>query len=196
VNRIPPVINRLSARNRPTPAAGKSWDIIMTQLERFMARFPTEDACRRRLEQIRWPHGPTCLHCRNPNPTEIPSRAGLYYCKTCRKRFTVRDFCPLEGMQLPLRKFFALLFMFDNLDMTAPFQFTEQVMQLDISRETARGGIDRAAAMFRTVPGLAMAILGKSYNQDDVELPREIRATLVIPPPPRKRRPRRLHAMT
>jgi transposase-like protein len=57
--------------------------------------FTDADAAREHLEAQRWPHGPSCPHCGNIEPTRITKmegkahRPGLYNCMECREQFTV-----------------------------------------------------------------------------------------------------------
>jgi len=90
----------------PTPA-----DLTLDEIQ---SRFGTDEKARAYLEEIRWPHGPTCPHCndlkrrvwsieRNP---EKKIRAGLYQCanEKCKKQFTVTVGTIFEDSHIPLRK--------------------------------------------------------------------------------------------
>ena len=67
--------------------------------------FPDEEACQRRLMEVRWPTGPVCPHCasRDLRPT---SRWGLYHCTYCRKQPSIRYGTVLERSNTPLRTWF------------------------------------------------------------------------------------------
>lgn len=74
--------------------------------------FHDEDKAREHLEQVRWPHGPTCPHCGNIDPETIAKvegkkrshRKGLYYCNECKGTFTVTVGTVMERSKIPLSK--------------------------------------------------------------------------------------------
>lgn len=72
------------------------------------ARFNNEEAARKHLESIRWPHGPVCPHCggveRNSALNGESHRAGLYFCGDCRTQFTVTVGTVFERSKIALHK--------------------------------------------------------------------------------------------
>ncbi|KAA0577551.1 IS1595 family transposase [Azospirillum sp. Sh1] len=70
--------------------------------------FTDEAAAREWLEQIRWPDGAHCPHCREGhNPVKLEGKAhrpGLYQCRNCRKQFTVTVGTVYERSHIPLHK--------------------------------------------------------------------------------------------
>ncbi|HUF86272.1 MAG TPA: IS1595 family transposase [Thermohalobaculum sp.] len=74
--------------------------------------FHDDDAARRHLEAIRWPHGPVCPHCGNFDQDAIAKiegtkrshRAGLYYCNACKGQFTVTVGTVMERSKVALHK--------------------------------------------------------------------------------------------
>ena len=82
-------------------------------LDEIQSRFGTDEKARRYLEEIRWPNGVVCPHCKNadqkriweiqPNET-AKIRAGLYQCAECKKQFTVTVGTIFEDSHIPLRK--------------------------------------------------------------------------------------------
>lgn len=68
--------------------------------------FPNEDSCYRWLENWRWKGEPACPHCgglediRKPPP----SKPHHYWCKPCRKFFTVTTGTVMHAMKISLRK--------------------------------------------------------------------------------------------
>ena len=73
----------------------------------------TDEKARQYLEQIRWPNGVVCPHCKNAEPKRIweikenrdkKIRAGLYHCAECNKHFTVTVGTIFEDSHIPLRK--------------------------------------------------------------------------------------------
>src|SRR6266478_1239911 len=82
-------------------------------LDEIQSRFSTDESARRYLEEIRWPNGVVCPHCKNADQKriwEIQSneaakiRAGLYQCAECKKQFTVTVGTIFEDSHIPLRK--------------------------------------------------------------------------------------------
>ena len=71
----------------------------------------TEEDCRLYLEDMRWHGEPVCPHCGSISKhhyklTQKGEFKGLYKCKDCRERFTVRIGTMFEDSNLPLKKWF------------------------------------------------------------------------------------------
>lgn len=77
--------------------------------EDFFEYFPTEEACREYLEQIKWPEGPVCPHCDYREKIYKLRRKGVYRCGGCRKDFTVLIGTIFERSHVSLRKWFRAL---------------------------------------------------------------------------------------
>lgn len=79
----------------------------------------TETKCREHLEKLMWDGEPVCPHCgsKRENHYKLKSKGkfhGLYKCKDCRTRFTVRIGTIFEGSQVPLRKWFTAIYLFSS----------------------------------------------------------------------------------
>ncbi|TPG42030.1 IS1595 family transposase [Flavobacterium pectinovorum] len=79
----------------------------------------TETACREFLEKLRWQHEPICPHCGSKNEYHYKLKArgvfkGLYKCKDCRSRFTVRVGTMFESSHISLRKWFMAIYIFTS----------------------------------------------------------------------------------
>lgn len=77
----------------------------------------TEEDCRLYLEDMRWHGEPVCPHCGSVSKhhyklTQNGEFKGLYKCKDCRERFTVRQGTMFEDSNLPLKKWFYAIFLF------------------------------------------------------------------------------------
>lgn len=82
----------------------------LSNLSDFERQFPNEQACRDYFERLRWPDKITCPHCRSKETSKF--RTGkLYWCKTCKKQFTVRVGTIFENSALPLRKWFLAIYL-------------------------------------------------------------------------------------
>ena len=69
----------------------------------------TEDEARGILENIRWPKGIECPHCKSKNVVRITGKSdkvrdGLLRCKDCRKQFTVTVGTLMERSHITLRQ--------------------------------------------------------------------------------------------
>lgn len=74
-------------------------------LARLRRQYPTETACRRLLEEFRWPQGPFCPHCGSYAYSDLSGnscRPGLKECRDCRRQYTVTTKTPLHATKLPL----------------------------------------------------------------------------------------------
>ena len=88
----------------------ESKDLTLIQI---IDQFPTDEAAREHLEGIRWKGGVVCPHCKcsdqsmfstiAANP-EKKVRAGLRWCASCEKQFTVTIGTIFEDSHIPLRK--------------------------------------------------------------------------------------------
>jgi transposase-like protein len=69
----------------------------------------TEDEARKILEDIRWPDGIECYHCKSKNIVRINGKSekvrdGLLRCKDCRKQFTVTVGTVMTDSHITLRQ--------------------------------------------------------------------------------------------
>jgi len=68
--------------------------------------FHDEQAARKHLEATRWPDGPWCPHCGSTNAMRMKGKtqAGMFLCRDCRDKFTVRSGTVMERSHVPLAK--------------------------------------------------------------------------------------------
>ena len=68
------------------------------------------------LEELRWPDGAVCPHCRNSDKISLlrggSTREGVYKCYSCRRPFTVTVGTALEGTKISLDKWLLAFGMF------------------------------------------------------------------------------------
>jgi transposase-like protein len=85
-------------------------DLTLIQI---IDQFPTDEAAREHLEGIRWAHGIVCPHCGCKDQSKFSPiaanpekkvRAGLRWCASCEKQFTVTIGTIFEDSHIPLRK--------------------------------------------------------------------------------------------
>ena len=93
-------------------APGKNYREGLT-IMRVLEMFPDDATAEKWFAKTRWPHGPTCPHCgsmsgvrerknRKPQP---------YHCKDCRKYFSVKTGCVMEGSKLGFRVWAVAIYM-------------------------------------------------------------------------------------
>jgi transposase-like protein len=82
----------------------------MTIIE-LCTTFSSDDACRELLERIRWPNGPACPRCQNPNPARLANSSKIVYCKDCDYQFTVTANTIFHDSHLPLIKWLTATFL-------------------------------------------------------------------------------------
>jgi transposase-like protein len=83
-------------------------------LAHLRRQYPTEDACRRLLEAMRWPQGPFCPHCGSFAHWELAGsscRPGLRECRDCRRQYTVTTKTPLHATKLSLWTWIAAMYL-------------------------------------------------------------------------------------
>lgn len=86
------------------------------------SQYSDNDKARELLEQLRWPKGAICPHCKNDGQAKTISklepkagsksavRKGVYFCGACRKQFTVTIGTVFEGSHIPISKWVMALF--------------------------------------------------------------------------------------
>lgn len=85
-------------------------------LTKFTA-FQNEDEAIAMLERMRWPNGAACPHCGGADPYRLTPKAttttrtqrGLWKCRACRKKFTVKVGTIFESSHIPVSKWLMAL---------------------------------------------------------------------------------------
>ncbi len=83
------------------------YDSLMAVLEAY----PDEETCIRHLEKLRWPKGIVCPCCGSTRKVYKLERGHIYKCADCRNQFSVRKGTIFEESRLPLRKWFAAMWL-------------------------------------------------------------------------------------
>ncbi|MSO21261.1 MAG: IS1595 family transposase [Acidobacteria bacterium] len=83
----------------------KSMDLM-----KLMEAFDTEEECRTKLEQLRWPNGIACPRCSSDKISRIQKR-GQFDCDSCRYQFSVLSGTIFHDTHLPLPKWFAAAYL-------------------------------------------------------------------------------------
>ena len=84
-------------------APGKSYRTGISIFE-LTEMFPTEQSAVEWFEAILWPNGRKCGHCNGDKTCMASHKTMPYWCKECRKYFSVRTGTVLAKSNLPLRK--------------------------------------------------------------------------------------------
>ena len=83
----------------------------MHSLLDLLKRFPTEQSCINHLAKIRWPDGVECPACQSRKIYTCKKR---FRCGDCKRNFSVRVGTIYEGSPLPLRKWFAAMWLLSS----------------------------------------------------------------------------------
>lgn len=85
-------------------------------LPQMFAAFPTEQSAIDHLTAIRWANGKFCPLCGNADEKKIGTLTGTntHKCYACRKRFSIKVGTIFQDTKLPLRTWFAAIWMITN----------------------------------------------------------------------------------
>ena len=91
------------------PGRGHRESISLFQLHE---QFPTEESAVEWFTKQRWPNGVRCPHCNGHEVSEVKSAKPMpYWCKGCRKYFSVRTKTVMHRSKLPLRKWLFAIYL-------------------------------------------------------------------------------------
>jgi hypothetical protein len=107
--------------------------------------FWDEEAAHAKLEELIWPNGPVCLHCKATDRigavTGKGARAGLKFCCRCRKQFRATIGTIFEGSHVPLYKWFQACFLL--IAGEGSITAYRLHLHLEVTNKTAMGMIER-----------------------------------------------------
>ncbi len=85
-------------------------------LPEMLAAFPTEQSAIDHLTAIRWANGKFCPQCGNADGSKIGTLKGTNFhkCYACRKRFSIKVGTIFQDTKLPLRTWYAAIWMITN----------------------------------------------------------------------------------
>lgn len=85
-------------------------------LPQMLAAFPTEQSAIDHLTAIRWANGKFCPLCGNADEKKIGTLTGTntHKCYVCRKRFSIKVGTIFQDTKLPLRTWYAAIWMITN----------------------------------------------------------------------------------
>ena len=79
-------------------------------LVNLIERYHSEQSCRARLEELRWPDGVECPRCDSKNVARMDQRH-QYQCRSCRYQFSVTAGTIFHDSHLPLWKWFLAVYL-------------------------------------------------------------------------------------
>jgi len=82
-----------------------------SSLFELMDYFKDEQTCLGYLAEQRWPDGIECPHCYHTKVYVLNGKVKRYKCGICRKQFTAKANTIFEDSKLPLRKWFAAIYL-------------------------------------------------------------------------------------
>jgi len=85
----------------------KEQDINLVSL---VERYHSEDSCRARLEELRWPAGVECPRCGSAGIARMEDRR-QYQCRSCRYQFSVTAGTIFHDSPPPLWKWFLAVYL-------------------------------------------------------------------------------------
>src|SRR4029077_15242140 len=79
-------------------------------LPKLIAEFGSDEKCRVRLTELRWPKGVTCPRCKSKSVSTIAER-DQYDCNKCRYQFSVTSGTIFHDSHLPIWKWFLAIYL-------------------------------------------------------------------------------------
>lgn len=143
----------------PKPAPQIEADYPATWVE-FLERFPSEDACARYLEKVRWPNGFACPRC-GVIAEPYRSSRGRMMCRECRTQTTVTSGTVFDKTRTSLRVWLAAMWYVTNQK--------HGVSALGLQRVLGFGSYQTAWAILHRLRR-AMVRPGRDQLRGDVEV--------------------------
>ncbi len=103
-------------------------------LVNLIERYHSEDSCRARLEELRWPDGVECPRCESKNVARMEDRH-QYQCRSCRYQFSVTAGTIFHDTHLPLWKWFLAVYLI--VESKKGISANQLKRTLDVSYKTA-----------------------------------------------------------
>ena len=80
-------------------------------LYEFIAQFETEDAAMAYIESRRWVNGRQCPRCGSESTSNASHKTMPYWCKACRKYFSVRTETLMQGSPISYKKWLMAIYL-------------------------------------------------------------------------------------
>ena len=121
--------------------------MLTSRLDRILKPLPEEydpdDQVPKFLELMRWPQGVKCPYCpsskvtRLQKPKRKPEGRYLYYCRACRRQFTVTTKTAFDHTHVPMAKWLEALALIRKRS-SRRLKPTELEQRLGVTRKTSR----------------------------------------------------------
>ena len=85
-------------------------------LREFKRQFGTEDDCRNRLREWRWPNGFTCDRCGSKKEPYRNKNRNIYQCKDCGYQASLTAGTIFHKTRLPLSRWFLMIYLIEITD--------------------------------------------------------------------------------
>jgi transposase-like protein len=103
-------------------------------LVNLIERYHSEESCRARLEELRWPDGVECPRCESKSIARMDERH-QYQCRSCRYQFSVTAGTIFHDTHLPLWKWFLAVYLI--VESKKGISANQLKRTLDVSYKTA-----------------------------------------------------------
>ena len=117
-------------------------------LPKLIEQFGSDEKCRARLTELRWPNGITCPRCQSKSISTISERA-QYDCNDCRYQFSVTSGTIFHDSHLPLSKWFLAIYLMTEAKKGV--SALQMKRTLDIAYQTAWHLCHRIRAAMREI---------------------------------------------
>ena len=116
-------------------APGKSFSKGISMMKLY-DMFPDEVSAEKWFENIHWSNGRVCGHCGSESTSETKNKKPMpYWCKDCRKYFSVRTGTTIAKSNVPLRKWaFAVYLFVTNLKGVSSMRLHREI---EVTQKTA-----------------------------------------------------------
>ena len=81
------------------------------RLYKFMSQFETEQVAMEYIESLRWENGRTCPRCESKETTQASHKTMPYWCKPCRKYFSVKTGTLMEDSNIKYKKWMMAVYL-------------------------------------------------------------------------------------
>lgn len=96
-------------------------------LREFKRKFSSEDDCRNRLREWRWPNGFICDRCGSKKEPYRNTNRNIYQCKHCGYQASLTAGTIFQKTRLPLRRWFFMIYLFGLTDEKIPLSYFQRL---------------------------------------------------------------------
>jgi len=119
--------------------------------------FSDEETCVKHLEELRWCNGIVCPLCGSTKKVYHTGRTGGHKCSNCKKQFSVRKGTIFEKSRLPLRKWFAAVWLITSN--CKGISSTQLAREIGVTQKTAWFMIGRLREVAEVMGGFGVPLI-------------------------------------